>query len=65
MEPRQKQFSLWYFVATVLALLALQNVLFGPHTANLSYSDFKALLRAGKVADLTLRERAIVGTLKP
>jgi cell division protease FtsH len=65
MEPRQKQFSLWYFLASILMLLAIQNLLFAPHTENLSYSDFKALLRAGKVADLSLGPRAISGTLKP
>jgi cell division protease FtsH len=63
MEPRQKQFSVWYFVATVFLLLAIQTFLFAPHTENLPYSDFKALVRAGKVADLTLTDRVITGRL--
>jgi len=28
MEPRQRQFSLWYFIAALLVLLAVQNLVF-------------------------------------
>jgi len=65
MEQRQKQFSIWYFLAAIAIMLAIQNLFFSPHTANLSYSEFKTLLRAGKVADLAVEERAIRGKLKP
>jgi cell division protease FtsH len=65
MEPRQKQFSLWYFLATFVILVAIQNFLFGAHTENLSYSDFKTLVRAGKVTDLSLDPRTISGKLTP
>jgi cell division protease FtsH len=64
MEPRQKHFSLWYVLAAVLLTLGIQHFVSAPHPANLSYSDFKALLRTGKVADLTLTERAIGGRLR-
>ena len=65
MEPRQKQFSVWYFVAAFVILVVVQRFLFAPHTENLSYSDFKALIRAGKVADVTLGPQAIAGRLSP
>src|SRR5437867_8210014 len=65
MKPRQRQFAVWYFVAAFAILLAVQSFLFAPHTENLSYSDFKALVRAGKVADVTLGSRAISGRLSP
>src|SRR3990172_3335240 len=64
MEKKQQQFSLWYFLAALLALMAIQTFLFAPHAENLSYSDFKILLRAGKVKDLTLGERVITGTFE-
>jgi cell division protease FtsH len=64
MEPKQQRFSLWYFLAALMIMLAIQNFLFAPHTENLAYSDFKALVKAGKVADLSLSERAITGRLK-
>ncbi|MEK7879812.1 MAG: ATP-dependent metallopeptidase FtsH/Yme1/Tma family protein, partial [candidate division NC10 bacterium] len=64
MEQNQKRFSLWYFLAAFMIMMVIQNFLFAPHTENLSYSDFKALVRAGKVVDLTLAERTITGRLK-
>ena len=64
MEKKQQQFSLWYFLAALLVMVVLQTFLFAPHAETLSYSDFKALLKAGKVKDLTLRERDITGTLE-
>jgi cell division protease FtsH len=65
MEKKQQQFSLWYFLAVFLAILAIQNFLFAPHTENLAYSDFKTLLKAGKLEDVALGERFVTATLKP
>ncbi|HUW36734.1 MAG TPA: ATP-dependent metallopeptidase FtsH/Yme1/Tma family protein, partial [Rhodocyclaceae bacterium] len=64
MEKQQRQFSLWYFLIAFLVILAVQSFLFAPHTENLAYSEFKALLRAGKVESVALGERVITGTLK-
>jgi cell division protease FtsH len=63
MEPRQQQFSLWFVLLAVSAMLILQSVLFSPHVETLPYSDFKVLLKAGKLKDITLGEGAITGTL--
>ena len=64
MEKKQQQFSLWYFLATILLVMAMQDFLFGPHAENLAYNEFKALLKAGKLDDVVLTERVIMGTLK-
>lgn len=64
MEKQQQTFSIWYFLIAFLILYAVQMFLSTPHAETLSYSDFKTLLKAGKVADLTLGERVISGTLK-
>jgi len=48
---------------TFMALSLLQSALLVPHSATLSYRDFKALLKAGKVVDLSLGERTITGRL--
>ena len=61
---KKEQFSLWYFLIVFLAILAMQNFLFGPHAENLAYNEFKSLLRAGKVENIAIGERAISGTLK-
>ncbi len=64
MEKKQKEFSLWYFVIAFLILIAIENLILSSHLESLSYSDFKVLLRAGKVEDIIIREREISGFLK-
>lgn len=62
MEKKQ-QFSLWYFFAALLAVVALQDYLSPLHVNNLPYSDFKVLLRAGKIVEVGVGETALMGTL--
>ena len=62
---KKEQFSVWYFLIAFLAILAMQNFLFGPHAENLAYNEFKTLLKAGKIDNVALGERSITGTLKP
>jgi cell division protease FtsH len=63
MEPKQ-QFSIWYFLIAFLVIVALQEFVMSPtHINNLPYSDFKALLKAGKISNLGLGETVITGTL--
>ncbi len=62
MEKKQ-QFSIWYFLAAFLLIVALQDYLAPPHVDNLPYSDFKASLRAGKITEVALGEAVITGTL--
>ena len=63
MEPKQQKFTIWYVVIAIVALLILQSTLFGPHTENLTYSEFNNLLKKGKVQDVVLDKQTITGTL--
>jgi len=63
MLSTQKKFSIGYCVLTVLGLVLIQTVFFAPQRENLSYRDFKTLLKAGKVVDLSLGERTMTGHL--
>ncbi len=63
MESRRQKLSIGYFVLAFLALWLLQWALFAPHTETLGYSEFKALVRKGKVSDLVLDRETITGTL--
>ena len=63
MEARQQKFSVGYFVLAVVVLLLIQALFFGPHTENLSYSDFKALVKKGSVSDLIIGKQTITGKL--
>lgn len=60
---KKQQFSVWYVFFALLVLLSLQNYL-GSHSETLAYSDFKALLKAGKLEDLSLSDVDIRGTVR-
>ena len=63
MPSTQQKFSIGYFILAFLGLFLIQTMFFAPQSENLSYRDFKTLLKAGKVADLSLGERTITGRL--
>src|SRR5882672_5101417 len=46
-----------------MTIFAFQFPLFGPRAANVSYSEFKALAKKGKVSNLILDKETISGTL--
>jgi cell division protease FtsH len=64
MEQNQRRFSIWYFVAAFLVLLAIENFLMGAITETLTYNEFKGLLKAGKITEVTLTDRVITGRMK-
>jgi cell division protease FtsH len=61
MEPRH-HFSLWYFLIVFFSMVLLQSVLFARHVETLAYSDFKTLLKTGKVRDVVITTEAVSGT---
>ena len=65
MQPHQRTFSVWFWIAAFLVMLVIQGMLSAPHTEALPYSDFKALVRAGKVTDVTIGQQVISGHLTP
>ena len=65
MEPKQRVFSIWYAVVVMLALFGIQAVLLAPHPENVAYSEFKALVKSGKVQDLVLYKDTIQGAVSP
>ncbi len=60
MDSRQ-HFSIWYFVIAMVVMLALQSILFAQHVETLAYSDFQALLHAGKVKEVLVRDDTLSG----
>jgi len=65
MEKKQRQFSIWYFVGAFLVLILLENFIIGAITETLTYSEFKALLKAGKITEVSVSDKLINGSLKP
>jgi hypothetical protein len=65
MEPRFK-FSLGYFLMLFALMLFLDSVFFsGPAVHEISYSDFRDLLREDKVQSVILEQDRIYGLDKP
>src|SRR5437660_1239294 len=62
-DPKQKNFTVWYFVAAAVALMLVQALVLAPHVENLSYSEFKSLVAKGKVTNLVIAKQVISGTL--
>jgi len=65
MQPKQRTFSAWYAVIAIALFVGSQALLLAPRPDNLTYSEFKALVKAGKVTELGLYKNTIEGMLSP
>jgi cell division protease FtsH len=63
MRSKQHALILWYVLLALLASSAIPALLLAPRPYSLPYSEFKVLVKAGKVSDLTLSRDTITGTL--
>jgi cell division protease FtsH len=63
MESRQRTIAIALAAIVLIAMVAFQLPLFAPRAANVSYSEFKMLVKRGRVANLTLGRETISGTL--
>ncbi len=59
------QFSIWYFLLVLTFFVAIQSFISTPYTETLAYSDFKKLVYAQKIDNLTISEDLIVGDVRP
>jgi cell division protease FtsH len=63
-ENKYRPSPIWYFFATLLVVLLIQNFFGRPPVEVISYSQFKSLVKQDLVADLVIRETTIDGNLK-
>jgi cell division protease FtsH len=62
---RQTRFNIWYWVAVILIVLAVQYVVATTQrVASIPYSDFETLLGEGKVAEIEVSDQYVYGALK-
>ena len=60
------RFSIWYFIFAFWLLIIVQEIYFASkHLDEVPYSQFKAWLSEGKVAEVAITETEINGKLKP
>src|SRR2546427_200298 len=64
LTPRTSS-SLWYGLAFLMILGVAQMYYLAPNGRPLPYSEFKTLLKNGQVAEVTIGEQSIRGTLSP
>lgn len=62
--PRRSGGTIWYGLAFLLLLGLAQTYFLVPSGRQIAYSEFKALLKEGKVAEATVGEQSIRGSLK-
>src|SRR5512143_263343 len=62
---KQRQYAIWYFGIALLLMLIIQSYFSTTHEQNLSYDQFKTLLKAGKLDDIAITDLTITGALKP
>ncbi|MBL8452092.1 MAG: ATP-dependent zinc metalloprotease FtsH [Zoogloea sp.] len=62
---KKTQFSLWYFVFALFAIFTLHDLWVQVRTVEpLPYSEFQRLLKAGEVAEISIADNTIQGSLK-
>jgi len=65
-KPLKTQFNfpIWYILIAVFVLMSLSSYLFNPVVGNISYSEFKELVRDGRIESCQITSSLIKGTLK-
>ena len=62
MDKRQQQLSFWYVLAAVGFVFFLQWYFWAPEVSTIDYSEFKALVRAGKIQDVVIGSETVEGS---
>jgi cell division protease FtsH len=62
--PVRTRFSLGYFIVALLLMVLIQNLFLAESIHRIPYSQFKELLRSGKIESVTLSQEEIRGLLK-
>jgi cell division protease FtsH len=61
---KKTHFSIWYFVGAMIILMAFQTYFLSEQVGQIPYNEFKRLLKADKLSDLTIYEDVISGKVR-
>jgi cell division protease FtsH len=64
LSPQRPGFSMWYVLGFLLLLAVAQALFLGSGGRSIPYSEFKALVRANQVVEVTVGDQTIAGKLK-
>jgi cell division protease FtsH len=62
--PMRARFSLGYFIVALLLMILIQNLFLAETIHRIPYSEFKDLLRGGKIESVTISQDEIRGAVK-
>jgi|CXWL01.1.fsa_nt_gi cell division protease FtsH len=63
---KKVSFSIWYVVLAIVAIVLVHDFIVATQKLEeLPYSEFKTLLAAGKVAEVTVTQQRVTGMLRP
>jgi cell division protease FtsH len=63
-EKGKQDFSIAYFMVALAVIFILQYALLTKQVETISYSQFKAVVKKGQVAELVVRDKTISGSIK-
>ncbi len=65
-DPSQRKvhFSIWYFIAALLVIMWFQTFVNEQQTNRISYSEFKQLIKTGKIDSVIIGADKVTATLK-
>ena len=65
-DPSQRKvhFSIWYFIAALLVIMWFQTFVSEQQTNRISYSEFKQLIKTGKIDSVVIGADKVTATLK-
>ncbi|MGO9531680.1 MAG: ATP-dependent zinc metalloprotease FtsH [Syntrophobacteraceae bacterium] len=65
-DPSQRKvhFSIWYFIAALLVIMWFQTFVSEQQTNRISYSEFKQLIKTGKIDSVIIGADKVTATLK-
>ena len=63
-DQRKMHFSIWYFIVALLMIMWLQTFITEQQANRVSYSEFKQLIRTGKVESVTIGPDRVTATLR-
>jgi cell division protease FtsH len=65
MDKRKQRFSIGYFIVAMVILFLLQYYFAAPKVETIGYSQFKSLVKKGRVTNLVINDETIRGEIKP